>query len=104
MYNVYVYYRVDPRHADAAETPIRALMARMICRTGVTAQLLKKCDEALLWMESYGGIADRENFLRELAAVAEEYDVGMFIEGDRHVECFVAKSDGQVSMGINHGA
>lgn len=99
MYKVYVYYRLDPRHADDAETPIRALMARITCRAGVTAQLLKKCDEPLLWMESYDGIADRENFLRELSSVADEYDVGMFIDGERHVECFVAKSDGQVSHG-----
>ena len=88
MYKVYVYYRVDPRHADAAGMPIRALMARLTCRTGASAQLLKKCDEALLWMESYDGIADRKNFLRELAAITEEYDVGMFIDGERHVECF----------------
>ena len=97
MHSIYVYYRIDPRHADAAETPIRAAMARLSCRTGVTAQLSRKCDEALLWMESYHGVAEREKFLRELSAVAEEYDIGLFIDGERHVECFVAKSDGQVS-------
>ena len=88
MFNVYVYYRLDPRHADEAETLIRALMAQMTCRAGVTSQLLKKCDEPLLWMESYSGITDAENFLRELSSVADEYDVGIFLNGERHVECF----------------
>jgi len=87
MFNVYVYYRLDPNHADVAETSIHALMARMACR-GVTAQLLKKYDEPLLWMESYTGITDAEIFLRELASVAAEYDVGIFLNGERHVECF----------------
>lgn len=88
MFNVYVYYRLDPRHADEAETPIRALMARVACRAGVTAQLLKKRDEPLLWMESYTGITQADSFLRELASVADEYDIGMFLAGERHVECF----------------
>jgi hypothetical protein len=89
VYCVYVYYRVDARHADAAETPIRAMMARLMCRAGVTAQLLKKRDEPLLWMEAYSGIVDADAFLRELASVADEYDVTMFIDGKRHIECFM---------------
>ena len=88
MYKVYVYYRLEPRHAGEAETPIRALMARITCRAGVTAQLLKKCDEPLLWMESYAGIADKEAFLLELSSLADEYDVSVFIDGERHLECF----------------
>lgn len=88
MFNVYVYYRLDPRQADEAESLIRALMARMACRAGVTSQLLKKCDEPLLWMESYSGISDAESFLRELSSVADEYDIGVFLDGERHVECF----------------
>ena len=88
MFNVYVYYRLDPRHADEAETPIRAMMARVSCKCAVTAQLLKKRNEPLLWMESYTGIADAETFLRELSIVADEYDVGIFLNSERHVECF----------------
>lgn len=90
MFNVYVYYRVDARHEAAAELPIRAIMARMACRTGVTAQLLKKRDEPLLWMESYVGIADADSFLRGLSIVADEYDVEIFLNGERHIECFCA--------------
>jgi len=90
MFNVYVYYRLDPRKSDEAETPIRALMARITCRAGVTAQLLKKCDEPLLWMESYAGIVDKQTFLRELSSLVDEYDVSVFIDGERHLECFTA--------------
>jgi hypothetical protein len=89
LYSVYVYYRIDARHIDAAETPIRAMQARLACRSGVAAQLLKKRDEPLLWMEAYSGIADADPFLHELAALADAYDVAMFIDGKRHVECFV---------------
>lgn len=88
MFNVYVYYRLDPHHADDAETPIRALMARLVCRCAVSARLLKKRDEPLLWMETYEGVVDPDTFTRELARAADEYDVGVFIAGDRHVECF----------------
>jgi hypothetical protein len=89
MYSIYVYYRIDPRHIDAAETPIRAMMARLTCRFGVTAQLLKKRDEPLLWMETYEGITDATSFERELSKVADEYDVDVFLDGERHVECFL---------------
>ena len=88
MFNVYVYYRVDARHETTAEVPIRAMMARMTCRAGVTAQLLKKRDEPLIWMESYAGVVDPDVFSRELARGLEEYDVGVFIDGERHLECF----------------
>ncbi len=88
MYSVYVYYRVEARHAADAETPIRAMMARLACRVGASAQLQKKRDEPLLWMEAYDGIADADAFLHALASVADEYDVGVFIDGKRHVECF----------------
>lgn len=88
MFNVYVYYRVDARHEAAAESPIRAMMARMTCRAGVTAQLLKKRDEPLLWMESYAGVVDPDAFSSELARAVDECKLGTFIHGVRHLECF----------------
>lgn len=88
MFNVYVYYRLDPHHVDAAETQIRALMASVSCRCAVTAQLQKKRGEPLLWMESYAGVKDPDVLGRELARAVAEYDVGVFIDGERHLECF----------------
>ena len=88
MFNVYVYYRLDPLHADNAETPIRALMARLACLTGASAQLQKKRDEPLLWMETYAGVTDPDAFERELSRGVDEYDVEVFIDGERHIECF----------------
>lgn len=85
---MYVYYRLYPRHADDAEPPIRALMAGLTCRCAVSSRLLKKRDEPLLWMETYEGVIDPDAFERELARGADEYDVGVFIDGERHVECF----------------
>ena len=88
MFNVYVYYRLDPRHADDAETPIRGLMASLACRYAVTTRLLKKYAEPLLWMETYEGVTDPDAFKRELTRGEDEYDVGVFIDGERHLECF----------------
>ncbi len=85
---MYVYYRLDPRGADEAETPIRALMASLACRYAVTMRLQKKYGEPLLWMESYEGVTDPDTFERELARGVDEYDVSVFIHGERHVECF----------------
>lgn len=88
MFTTYVYYRLDPRTVDEAETPIRALMARLACRCAVSARLLKKRNEPLLWMEAYEGVIDPDVFSRELARGVDEYDVGVFIDGERHLECF----------------
>ena len=85
---MYVYYRIDPRHLDAAETPIRTLMVQLACRCAGSARLLKKRDQPLVWMEAYEGVVDPDAFERELAQAAYEYDVGVFIDGERHVECF----------------
>ena len=88
---MYVYYRLDPRHADEAETSIRALMASLACRCAVTARLQKKRADPLLWMETYEGVTDPDAFTRELARGEDDYDVGVFIDGERHLECFHAE-------------
>jgi hypothetical protein len=40
-------------------------------------------------MEVYEGIADPDLFTLRMAQVVDEYDIEMFIDGRRHVECFV---------------
>lgn len=84
----YVWYRVMTDDRDT-ETAIRGMMARLACRTGTPGRLLKKRGEPGLWMEVYEGIADPDAFARRMLQVVDEYDVEMFIDGARHVECFV---------------
>ncbi len=85
---MYVYYRLDPRHVDEAEKPIRALIVRLACRCAGSTRLLKKRDEPQLWMEAYEGVVDPDAFEYELAQEVKACNVGAFIDGPRHVECF----------------
>jgi hypothetical protein len=39
-------------------------------------------------MEVYRDVADPEGFQRLMAQKADEFDLGMFIDGDRRVEAF----------------
>jgi len=84
----YIYYRVSEKNADETEPLIRAMQARMACRTGITGCLLKKRDEPGLWMEVYEAIADADEFELRLAQIEDEFDIGMFIDGSRHREVF----------------
>lgn len=88
MFEVYVWYRVQHDDRDT-ETAMRAMMARVACRTGAHARLLRRHDDDRLWMECYAGIDDIAAFTRALDAQATARDVDMFIDGVRHLECFV---------------
>ncbi|MHB8915554.1 MAG: DUF4936 family protein [Thiobacillus sp.] len=88
MFNVYVYYRLDSGHADEAEPRVRAMMAHLCCKFGVTAQLQKKSGDPLLWMESYAAVTNLEALKVGLTRAVEEYDISVFIDGERHLECF----------------
>lgn len=89
--HIYIYYRV---HNDDAETElqIRALQARLGCRSGVRGYLLKRRDDPLTWMEVYPSVTDDATFERHLQRTVSELDVTMFIDGDRVVERFVGDS------------
>ena len=85
----YVWYRIDGE-PEACELAVRGMMARLGCRTGVRGQLLKKRDEPRLWMEVYPEVAEAEAFALRLAQAVDEFDIGMFVDGPRHTECFLA--------------
>lgn len=88
-FNYYVWYRVS--HDDReTETNLRAMIARLGCRSGIPGRLLKKRDEPKLWMEVYEGVAAPEAFERALGQALDEFDVEMFLDGPRHGECFLA--------------
>jgi hypothetical protein len=84
----YIYYRVSDRNADEAETLARSMQARLACRSGVAGKLLKKRDEPGLWMEVYENVAEPERFERLLEQAVDEFDLALFVEDRRHLECF----------------
>jgi len=88
LFSYFVWYRVQHDDRDS-ETAIRSMMSRLACRSGVSGRLLKKRDEAGLWMEIYLDVTDDAAFERLLQQAVDEYDVEMFIEGKRCTECFL---------------
>jgi hypothetical protein len=84
----YVWYRVAADDRDT-EIAVRGMMARLACRAGVAARLLRKRAEPGLWMEVYEGVAEPDRFVRLMDQAVSEFDIDMFIDGARHVECFV---------------
>lgn len=83
----YVWYRVE-RDDRETETLVRAMMARLACRSGVAGELLKKQGEPRLWLEVYRDVADATGFQRLMAQKVDEFDLDMFIDGPRRLELF----------------
>lgn len=100
-YTYCVWYRVTDDGPDT-ETVLRSMMARLACRTGISGRLMKKRDEPRLWMEVYQGIVDADAFESRLAQAVDEYDVDMFVAGERRVECFI--DEAPVSSACMHPA
>ena len=89
MNHYYIYYRVaDDDHET--ETQVRAMQARLACRSGIAGRLLKRRDDPYTWMEIYENVADSQHFERHLARAVSEFDVEMFLARDarRIIECF----------------
>ncbi len=91
MNHYYIYYRVKDDDAAETETHIRAMQARLACRSSINGRLLKRRDDPSTWMEIYENVADSNNFEHQLARAVSEFDVDMFLTGDgrRVTECFV---------------
>jgi hypothetical protein len=85
----YVYYRVADNDHET-ETQVRAMQARLACRSGTAGRLLKRCSDPHTWMEIYENVADSKHFELQLARAVSEFDVEMFLARDarRSVECF----------------
>lgn len=88
MNHYYIYYRVSEKNADAAETLARSMQARLACRSGVAGKLLKKRNDPELWMEVYENVSEPERFERLLGQAVDEFDLALFAEGSRKLECF----------------
>lgn len=91
MNHYYIYYRVGEKNAAEAETLVRSMQARLACRSGVAGRLLKKRNEPDLWMEVYEGVSETERFERLLGQAVDEFDLDMFLDGARHLECFAGE-------------
>ena len=89
-WNFYVYYRIDPPQAAAAEPQVRALLDEVKKTTGVEGRLMKKRDEPHLWMEVYEGVADDAAFDFALADAVGRLGVMRYLVAGsgRHTECF----------------
>lgn len=94
MLNYYIYYRVRDDDADT-ETQVRAMQARLACRSGVVGRLMKRRDDPRTWMEIYENVADDNAFEQQLARAVSEFEVEMFLAGDgrRVVECFTGDAE-----------
>ncbi len=89
-YSYYVYYRVDPKHAEACERAVLSLLDAMKNATGVAGRLLRKRAEPLLWMEVYENVRDDTAFESHLAAAVAQVKAGSFLQAGtaRRIECF----------------
>lgn len=85
--NLYVWYRVE-RDDPETEQIARSLLARLACRSGVRARLMRKAGEPRLWMEVYEGVSDPARFAAALENALETFDFGVRIDGVRHAEWF----------------
>lgn len=90
MIHYYIYYRVKDDDAET-ETQIRAMQARLACRSNINGRLLKRRNDSSTWMEIYENVADSIHFEHQLARTVSEFDVDMFLAsgGQRVIECFV---------------
>lgn len=89
-FSYYIYYRVDPAQADAAEPRIKQLLVAVAKATGTAGRLMTKRGEPNLWMEVYEGVADEAKFEWELASAVNQCQVTGFLQTGtgRHIECF----------------
>ncbi len=86
----YVYYRVSENHVTAASAAVQRLAEIMRERTGVSAQLKKKVNEPLLWMEIYEGVSEADPFLVSLRDSVQQVGLERCLQPDskRHIEIF----------------
>ena len=86
----YVYYRVSESHATEASIAAQRITELMRERAGVSARLMKKVGEPLLWMEVYEGVCATDDFLSTLRTCADQVNLQHCLQADsaRHVEIF----------------
>lgn len=86
----YVYYRVLPDHARPASIAADKTIHAMRTMTGVSARLMSKVSEPLLWMEVYEDIGDQDGFLSAMRQCVRDSGLENWLAdgGKRHIEVF----------------
>jgi hypothetical protein len=95
---LFVWYRVDERRADAARAAVEAVQRSIAdAIPGLQARLLVRRDaNQQTWMETYARVQssaiedDGIDAATEAAIAAAALPLSGLIEGDRHVEAFDA--------------
>ena len=90
MRDLYIYYKVSERNADALELRLRMMQAELGALTGVYGEIKRRPDSRdglQTWMEIYVGTGD--GFDTALSAAERDASLSELIEGDRRVEVFM---------------
>ena len=90
MRDLYIYYKVSERHADALELRLRMMQAELGALTGVYGEIKRRPDSRdglQTWMEIYLGTGD--GFDAALSAAESDASLSELIDGDRRVEVFM---------------
>jgi hypothetical protein len=90
MHDLYVYYKVSDRNADALELHLRMMQAELGALTGVYGDIKRRPesrDGLQTWMEIYLGTG--EGFDTALSAAVSDAALSDLIEGERRVEVFM---------------
>jgi len=90
MWHYYIYYRIDPTQAQAAQDAAQRLLSHMQSALNIRGLLRRKYGEENLWMEVYEGIADRHRFESVLEQAERESGILNTLNTGqrRHRECF----------------
>jgi hypothetical protein len=86
--HAYLYYRIDPAQEAMAADRIDALLGEMAGHCARPPRRFCRCDDPVVWMEVYEGIADYAAFSAALDAAVYGFGCAGFIQGERHLECF----------------
>jgi hypothetical protein len=95
---LFVWYRVDERHAEAARAAVAAMHRALVANwPGLQSRLLVRSDAGRqTWMETYArprdatGHGDGVDAALEAAIATAALPLHPLIDGERHVEAFAA--------------
>ena len=95
MKHAYVYYRIDPALETLAADRIDTLLGTMARHCARPPRRLGRCDDPIVWMEIYEGIADYAAYVTALDEAVLSLGCAAFIQGERHLECFSQTNSGR---------